>query len=135
MGTRPIPALRAAVAAMLLLSAPGLRAHGLGVWAETTEDDRVLVEATWSTAKPAAGARVIVLAADGSELLTGRTGEDGRFRFGPPTGAAWPLEIRVDADDDHRGRFVLEAGRAAKSTGHGHDEGHHVRPERGHHGH
>lgn len=107
----PMPhgALRATLAFLLFLAPAAARSHGLGVWAEPSGTDRVLVEATWSTAEPAAGADVVVLAADGAQLLTGRTGDDGRFHFSNPAAAAWPLEIRVQADDEHRGRFVLEA--------------------------
>jgi hypothetical protein len=114
-------ALTAALAATLSLAVATAHGHGLGVWAEPVDADRIRVEATWSTASPAAGAHVAVLAADGTELLTGSTGEDGRFHFDAPADSAWPLEIRVDGGDDHRGRFVLEADGAVPARGeHGH---------------
>lgn len=121
------PALRAALLPVLLLMAAllapaGALAHRVNIFA-WPEGDNILVECGFSRSSPVRNGLVTVYdAADGRELLQGRTDARGRFAFAVPDAVrqGHGLRIRVDAGEGHVNDWTLEAseisGAAAPSA-------------------
>lgn len=124
------PVLRAALLPVLLLMGALLapadaRAHRVNIFA-WPDGDRIVVECGFSRSSPVRGGLVTVHdAADGRELLQGRTDDQGRFAFAVPDAVrqGHGLRIAIDAGEGHANDWIMEAseisGTAAPATGSG----------------
>ena len=124
------PVLRTALLPVLLLMAALLapadaRAHRVNIFA-WPDGDRIVVECGFSRSSPVRNGLVTVYdAADGRELLQGRTDDQGRFAFAVPDAVrqGHGLRIAIDAGEGHANDWIMEAseisGTAAPATGSG----------------
>ena len=92
------------ITAISLLLAGDAMAHRVNVFA-WAEGDTVHVESKFSGGKKIAGAKIIVTDADGVEVLTGQTDDQGRFSFKRPQPAE--LKIILEAGMGHRAQWTL----------------------------
>jgi hypothetical protein len=83
---------------LVLLVAPPVRAHALGVTA-TLRGDRIEVEAYYSDDTPARDARVTVRDHAGQVAAEGRTDDQGKWQFAAPRPG--PYTVTVDAGAGH----------------------------------
>lgn len=96
---------------ILLLSVSQAQAHKVRVFAYESGGE-IIAEAEFSSGRPAKNAEVSVESADGMLLLSGKTDENGIFRFPVPAGAQGgrdDLTIVVNGGEGHRGTWLLNA--------------------------
>ena len=97
-------------------------AHGADVAARVTRqvavELAVVVEATYHSGRPMAGAQVTVLApgAPDEPWLVGQCDADGRFEFAPPVDRPGTWEVLV-AHQGHGGRVSVEVAGEGEETG------------------
>lgn len=111
------------VAAMVLILVPSSgAAHGTDLVATVTRrmevELSVVVEATYHSGRPLAGAQVTVHAPGGPEApwLAGACDEEGRFQFTPPADRPGVWEVRV-VHHGHGGRVAVELPATTEGTG------------------
>lgn len=106
------------LALILALCAPhAALAHRVNIFA-WTDGDSVVVESAFNRGSPVRGGEIVVHdAADGAELLRGRTDDRGTFRFPIPERMrrGHGLRIVVLAGEGHRNEWMMEASEAAAS--------------------
>jgi nickel transport protein len=100
-----IPAVIALCAAFFLSATPAF-AHRVKVFAYV-EGDMVHVRGYFSRKSPAKNCKITVFTAAGTELLTGRTDDKGRFTFKATVKA--DLKIKLDAGEGHSAYYTLKA--------------------------
>lgn len=103
--------LPAALLALLLLAPAEALAHRLNVFA-WLEGQNIMVECGFNRSSPVRGGQVIVFdAADGKELLQGRTDDQGRFVFAVPDAVrqGHGLRIEVNAGEGHVNDWTMSA--------------------------
>jgi hypothetical protein len=76
-----------------------VQAHAIGGQCKV-QNDKVLVEAYYSTDEPAVDARVTVLNQQGQEVTQGRTDANGSWSFPHPGPGKY--QVRIDAGAGHR---------------------------------
>lgn len=85
-------------------------AHKIRVFAYESGGE-IIAEATFSSGRPAKNSNAIVETDSGTQLLSGKTDENGKFRFSIPDQVkkeAMKLNIIVDVGEGHRGSWLLE---------------------------
>jgi nickel transport protein len=82
-------------------------AHKLNVFA-CVEGSDVVVETYFSDGKGAREAAIEVYDADGALVATGKTGDDGEFRFAAPD-TAGALRVVASTGEGHRGEYAMTA--------------------------
>lgn len=94
-----------------MIQTPAL-AHRVNIFAYV-EDSDVLVECAFSRSNPVRQGLITVFdAADGEELLQGKTDDQGFFRFPIPEksrAAGSGLRIRIQAGEGHQNEWIVEA--------------------------
>lgn len=114
--------LRKAAAAAVMLAPSVAAAHGTDVVATVTRqvevDLSVVVEATFHSGRPMAGAQVTVHAPGEPEApwLVGTCDHEGRFEFAPPVDRPGVWEVRV-AHHGHGGQVDVEVPATGEETG------------------
>lgn len=113
-----------AVSAVILCSSPFANAHRLNVFAYSQAHE-LCVETSFQGGKPARGADVRVITAEGSVFLTAKTEQDGKVCMALPDGfEPAPLTVIVNAGEGHQNQWKLdkedfsipEASKTAVST-------------------
>lgn len=114
---------------LVLLAPAGALAHRVNIFA-WPDGDNILVECGFNRSSPVRGGLVTVYdAADGGELLRGRTDAQGRFAFPVPDAMrrGHGLRIEVNAGEGHVNVWNMEAselsGAEPLSAGSGADSG------------
>ena len=92
------------ITAISFLLAGDAMAHRVNVFA-WAEGDTVHVESKFSGGKQIAGGKIIVTDADGVEVLSGQTDDQGQFSFKRPQPAE--LKIILEAGMGHRAQWTL----------------------------
>jgi nickel transport protein len=92
------------VAMVLLFAVQSAHAHRVNVFA-WVQGDRVYVEGKFSGGRKVKDGQIIVTDADGVELLTGKTDDQGEFSFKIPQKTE--LKIVLLAGVGHRGEWTL----------------------------
>ncbi|MGD9236201.1 MAG: hypothetical protein PVF09_05975 [Desulfobacterales bacterium] len=95
------------VVGFLWIGAAPVDAHRVNVFA-WVEGDTVFVESKFSGGKRVNTGKVTVSDAEGTELLTGLTDENGEFSFKVPKKT--DLKIVIEAGTGHRGEWTVAAG-------------------------
>lgn len=95
---------------LAVLTLPSAHAHRVNVFA-FVEGGEIVVECSYSKSKRVnAGALEVLELQSGAILLTGKTDENGGFRFPvPETARASGLRIVLNAGEGHRNEWVMEA--------------------------
>jgi nickel transport protein len=110
------------VAAAAVLVPRGGLAHGADVKAAVTRQVEVelavVVEATYHSGRPMAGAQVTVMAPDAPDQpwLVGECDADGRFEFAPPVDRPGTWEVLV-AHHGHGGRVSIDVAGEGERAG------------------
>lgn len=91
------------VGTLVLMSAPAL-AHKVTIFAWVA-GDRVFTESKFSGGRKATGAKVAVFDRAGTQLLEGKTDEEGGFSFGIPK--LTDLRIVLNAGTGHRAEWTI----------------------------
>jgi nickel transport protein len=112
-----------AVLAVVAVVVPGLAgAHGADVVATVTRQVEVelavVVEATYHSGRPMAGAQVTVFAPGASDepWLVGECDGTGRFEFSPPVDLSGAWDVRV-VHHGHGGRVAVEVAGEGEEAG------------------
>lgn len=93
-------------AVMLLLPVQNIFAHRVNVFA-WVEDDTVFVESKFAGGRKVTGGKIIVTDSKGTELLTGKTDDQGEFSFTIPQKTE--LKIILEAGLGHRAEWTIQA--------------------------
>lgn len=93
-------------AVMLLLPVQNTFAHRVNVFA-WVEDDTVFVESKFAGGRKVTGGKIIVTDSKGTELLTGKTDDQGEFSFTIPQKTE--LKIILEAGMGHRAEWTIPA--------------------------
>jgi len=80
-------------------------AHAVVLWAYV-EDGRLYVEAFFSSGKKVKNAEVVVLDAEGKQLLSGKTNDQGLVDFPAPPRQA--LTIKLELSHGHQAEFKIK---------------------------
>ena len=94
------------VAGLLWIGAASVDAHRVNVFA-WVEGDTIHVESKFSSGKHVKAGKITVSDAEGTELLTGLTDENGAFSFKVPKKTE--LKIILEAGTGHRGEWTVAA--------------------------
>jgi nickel transport protein len=95
------------VVGFLWIGAASVDAHRVNVFA-WVEGDTVYVESKFSGGKRVNAGKITVSDAEGTELLTGLTDENGVFSFKVPKKT--DLKIVLEAGTGHKGEWTVAAG-------------------------
>ena len=95
------------VAGLLWIGTESADGHRVNLFA-WVEGDTIHVESKFSSGKHVKAGKITVSDAEGTELLTGLTDENGAFSFKIPKKAE--LKIILEAGTGHRGEWTVAAG-------------------------
>ncbi|MEF2144271.1 MAG: hypothetical protein V3573_02395 [Desulfovibrionaceae bacterium] len=104
---RRITAPIALAFALILTLAFAAQAHRVKVFAYC-DGDKIYTESSFSKSSPAQHSQIIVTTADGTEVFSGTTDDQGKCDFPIPENAQGSLTITIIAGEGHQGEWVLE---------------------------